>query len=208
MRVCVVSQCLCVLVYMGQYPCFPTLSILGSNETEETKGLIFVLACQGLLVLLNVSPIICLSLSLLFTLFLVSAQWLPLTVSPTTNIAFLSLYLLTLTNLKRPGLVQATWKQQWSFLPGLAPCQWPAVALWAPPSQLIPCIAIVASSVYNQLLLLLGPSPIVPGLPCLILFCKLLSPGSPLITVHGPCKPTQRRRGRGTERHTRRPEWA
>lgn len=77
------------------------------------------------------------------------------------------------------------------------------------PSQLIPCIAIVAGHC-------LQPPPTPPGyplrlswgLPCLILFCKLLSPGSPLITVHGLCKPTQGRQGWGMGEHTRYPQWA
>lgn len=57
-------------------------------------------------------PIICLSLSVLFNLFLVSAQWLPLTVSPVTNVSFLLFCFLTLTTLKAPGPVWATWKHQ------------------------------------------------------------------------------------------------
>lgn len=37
------------------------------------------------------------------------------------------------------------------------------------------------------------PIPIVLNFPCLMLFCKLLSIGSLLITVHVPCEATQER---------------
>ncbi|TSO25225.1 hypothetical protein Baya_8848 [Bagarius yarrelli] len=59
--------------------------------------------------------------------------------------------------------------------PYMALCQWPAVAFFpaAPPGQLSQAV------------------------PCLMLFCKLLSPGSLLITVQGLCKATQRRPGEG-----------
>lgn len=143
-----------------------------------------------------------------------SSHYLPLLPSLSLSSApFLprGLCLLTLTKLKglSLGRAWATWKQQKQIPltslspPSMAPCQWPAVALYV-------ALPILVNSNHWQLLqaLFYGPPsshgfPAVPpgrlslAVPCLMLFCKLLSPGSLLITVQGLCKATQRRPGEG-----------
>lgn len=58
---------------------------------------------------------------------------------------------------------------------------------------LIPCPWIVLALFTTNLLFLLCPISIVARVPCLILFCKLLSTGSlSTAVVHALCKPTQR----------------
>lgn len=193
-------------------PIFPTLVLWAKRIAKTKRAHIRALTCQGLLVPLNVLTIICLSLSLLFTLFLVPAQWLPLTVRPTQPAprrpapVALFLYLLTLTKLKRfsLGWARATWKLQWSLHAGPLPGTSPAASC-----SIVLSAAVLVNSRHWRLLpsQFYGPPPRRPSrappgrlsqaVSCLMLFCKLLSPGSLLITVQGLRKPTQRRRGEG-----------
>lgn len=122
----------------------------------------------------------------------------PLTFFPTEETggffphSSLSSLLKKLTKLK--GRLSLTTWMDWKALSAQHPassqlwhCTLPA--LWRPCSRDCP------SSVDNHLLPGQCPILIVLNFPCLILFCKLLSTGSLLITVHIPCKATQSRQG-------------
>lgn len=69
-------------VNVDHYSCFATLRILAWIRHKRQKASYLCLRVKDYLFHWMCPPIICLSLPALFNLFLVSAQWLPLTVSP------------------------------------------------------------------------------------------------------------------------------
>lgn len=213
-----VFLCMFVCVWVTM-PIFPTLVLWAQRIAETKSAHIWASPCQELLVPLNVLTIICLSLSpcsLLSFLLLLNgflslspppSLTLPLqcSLSPSRPLSFNTYK--TERAQSGPGLghleAAKADSPHLSLPPSMAPCQWPAVALYV-------ALPILVNSNHWQLLqaLFYGPPsshgfPAAPpgrlslAVPCLMLFCKLLSPGSLLITVQGLCKATQRRPGEG-----------
>lgn len=143
----------CVLVYVDRNPCFYTFLL---ELDTRNKGVIFVLACQGLVVLLKAPPplsayhSLCSLISFLSLLnsFLSLSRHYKCSLSP---LLFFNTYK-TEKAWPGPGHLEAPVKL--SPRPGSLPLA--SCSIVSGPSQLIPCIAIVAGHC-------LQPPPTPPG---------------------------------------------
>lgn len=213
---------MCVFVYVWvTMPIVPTLVLWAKRIAKTKHAHIWALTCQGLLVPLNVLPIICLSLSALYSLSCpcsMASSHCPSHPSHTHTLSLpvpvplpQSLYLLTLTKLKRfsLGWARATWKLQRS----LASRQWPAVALCSPlPSQLIPgigdccrpCLRPTPSAAFPG-----SPGPIVPGRLLFNAVLQVIKPWKSINHSSGAVEAHTASAGGGAaDRHARWPEKA
>lgn len=128
----------------------------GLNYTQETKGFIFVLACQGLLVLLNVPPPLSAyhSLCSLISFLSLLNGFLSLSSHHKCSLSPLLFFNTYKTEKARPGPGHLEAPVKLSPRPGSLPLA--SCSIVSGPSQLIPCIAIVAGHC-------LQPPPTPPG---------------------------------------------
>lgn len=196
---------MCVFVYVWvTMPIFPTLVLWAKRIAKTKHAHIWALTCQGLLVPLNVRPIICLSLSALYSL---SCPCSMASSHCPSHPAHTHTYTLPPRSLSfntyktekiRSGLGSGHLEAAKEF--GISPVASCSIVLSAAVSvnsrhwRLLPSL-FTAHPLRQPSWAPLGR--LSQAVSCLMLFCKLLSPGSLLITVQGLWKPTQRRLGEG-----------